>query len=78
MLNITFLQIEESEKTITLHQYPMPQTNCRPDGNLPTPLHQNRYYTPIVDGDFDFVSFIDMLIAMQTSSYQFYLTHEFN
>lgn len=35
----------------------MPQINCKPDGNLPTAPHQNRYYTPIVDGDFDFVSF---------------------
>lgn len=46
----------------------MPQINCKPDGNIPTAHHQNRYYTPIVDGDFDFVSFIDMLIIMQTLS----------
>ncbi|XP_060876687.1 serine/threonine-protein kinase 3-like [Metopolophium dirhodum] len=51
-------QIDESEKTISLNQFPMPQINCRPDGNLPTALHQNRYYTPIVDGDFDFLKFL--------------------
>ncbi|XP_022167502.1 serine/threonine-protein kinase 3 [Myzus persicae] len=51
-------QIDESEKTITLHQFPMPQINCKPDGNLPTAPHQNRYYTPIVDGDFDFLKFL--------------------
>ncbi|KAL4091418.1 hypothetical protein QTP88_026110 [Uroleucon formosanum] len=51
-------QIDESEKTITSNQFPMPQINCRPDGNLPTALHQNRYYTPIVDGDFDFLKFL--------------------
>lgn len=35
----------------------MPQINCRPDGNVPAALHQNRYYSPIVEGDFEFVSF---------------------
>jgi len=42
----------------------MAQINCKPDGNVPTVLHQNRYYSPIVDGDFDFVSFISMLITI--------------
>ncbi|XP_060873154.1 serine/threonine-protein kinase 3-like [Metopolophium dirhodum] len=51
-------QIEESEKTITLNQFSMPQINCRPDGNLPTALHQNRHYTSIVDGHFDFLKFL--------------------
>ncbi|KAL5233147.1 hypothetical protein ACI65C_000557 [Semiaphis heraclei] len=51
-------QIDESEKTITQHQFPMPQINCKPDGNIPTAHHQNRYYTPIVDGDFDFLKFL--------------------
>lgn len=34
----------------------MPQINCRPDGH-PVALHQNRYYSPIVEGEFEFVSF---------------------
>jgi len=42
----------------------MPQINCRPDVNLPTALHQNQYYKQIADGDFGFVSFIDMLVII--------------
>ncbi|XP_060872905.1 serine/threonine-protein kinase 3-like [Metopolophium dirhodum] len=51
-------QIDESKKTKTLNQIPMPQINCKPNGKLPTALHQNRYYTPNVDGNFDFLKFL--------------------
>lgn len=36
----------------------MPQINCKPDGNIPVPPHQRRYYSPIVEGEFEFVSII--------------------
>jgi hypothetical protein len=36
----------------------MPQINNRPEGPISAVPHQNRYYSPIVEGDFEFVSFI--------------------
>jgi len=42
----------------------MPQINCKPDVNAPNILHQNRHYSPIVDGDFEFVSFVCMSIII--------------
>ncbi|CAH1736324.1 serine/threonine-protein kinase 3 [Aphis gossypii] len=51
-------QNDECEKTITSHQFPMPQINCRPDVNAPNTLHQNRHYSPIVDGDFEFLRYL--------------------
>lgn len=36
----------------------MPQINCRPDGNLLPAPHQIRYHSPLIEGDFEFVSFM--------------------
>lgn len=49
----------------------MPQINCRPDGNIPAAPHQIRYYSPIVEGDFEFVSYIVNIIQIETISFQF-------
>jgi len=52
-------QIDECEKTITSNQFPMPQINCRPDGNVQPAYHQNPYYSPLPDyGDFEFLKFL--------------------
>ncbi|XP_025412808.1 serine/threonine-protein kinase 3 [Sipha flava] len=50
--------IDQYEKNITSHQFPMPQINNRPEGPISAVPHQNRYYSPIVEGDFEFLKFL--------------------
>lgn len=50
----------------------MPQINCRPDGNVPAAPPQNRYYSSIAEGDFDFVSLTNYLKYVEIQIAIFY------
>jgi len=41
----------------------MPQINSKPDRNMPV-IHQHRYYSPIVESEFEFVSLIYIYIRI--------------
>ncbi|XP_050440383.1 serine/threonine-protein kinase 3 [Adelges cooleyi] len=51
-------QTIDPDKTISSNQFPMPSNNCRPDANVQAVAQQNRYYSPIVEGDFEFLKFL--------------------
>lgn len=62
-LIIFYIQINKCDKTLTSHQFPMAQLNCKLDGNVQMSPHQNRYYLPM-EGDFEFVSIISYVMCI--------------